>query len=1827
MIRNRFKFIKPPLIRWHECYKAVAKILDTPATSYAAMTDKLFSIRQMDSSEMQDASRVSTVICILGLALAYYLASKLGLLFTIPSGYATAIWPPSGIAFAGMLILGYRVWPGVLLGAFLANFPETLDTSSADSTLLTFLLPLLIGAGATLQASVATFLVRRVGGFPNALASAHQVFTFLILGGLAASLLNASIGVSLLHFNGHLESSEFWINWVTWWAGDSMGVFIFTSLILVWFQHPRETWRERRLTLTIPVIATFVLAMLLVSFGTKWEQDRLDVLFNQYAASQKQSVQQSLNSLLGVMHSLQSFFVASEQVEREEFKSFAGMLLSANPFIKALSWNPLIADSERAEYEQQLQEQGFHNFQITELGASKQRLIAADRDEYIPIYYIEPLIENQLALGFDVYSDDTRKQAMELARDSGKAVSSGRIKLVQELEPSYGVLVNIPVYQNHVPVDTVEQRRLHLKGYLTGVIQLKDALTKILNYTEEEGIVHRLLDDSAPNESALLYQDNHYLDQGGLELHENRLIPGSIIYQSQIPLSFALRDWRLEILAGKTFIALHRSENTALILLVGLLITGMLGFFVLVVSGRDGKLRNQIYERNMALQESEENLKEAQRIAHVGSWYLDFLSEEVAYSEELFLMYGFDPTQPLPSLSEHEKQFSPESWQLLNTNLQRTRDSGKPYELELERVLADGSKGWMWVRGEAVRDETENIVGIRGVAQDISERKRIQTTLAESEAHYRKLFTESSIVMLLLDPVNGAIRDANDAAVMFYGYTHDQLRTMNISAINNLPSDEIQAVMIRARAKGQSYFEFRHRLANGEERFVQVSSGPIAVDGQVLLLSTILDVSERKKAEQALRDSENLMRDLFDKAPLAYQSLDMEGNILEVNELWLSQMGYQREEVIGRFIGEFISNDSIATLQREFPQFQDRGRVDGPIFQLVRKDGSLFLWEINGRIAQDAEGNSVRTHCMLTDVSEREAAQLAMIDSESRLRSYIDNAPIGVFVADKTGRYVNVNPTGCDMVGYDHDELCSGMTIKDLSGSDDIESSMSGFEELLQRGQGTFEIPLRRKDGSIITTSITANILPDGHVIGFATDISERKHSEASMREALVVFNASSQGIMTTDAEGNITAINPAFSTITGYTVEEVLGKKPSIMKSGRHDDSYYQSMWKAVNETGCWEGEIWNRRRDGQIYPQWQTITSVLDHQGNVVEFVALFSDITERKQQEEEIWHQANFDSLTGLANRNLLGDRLERALVQARRNENKTGLVYLDLDGFKWINDTLGHDVGDELLIEVASRIKSTLREQDTAARMGGDEFTVVIQDLKDMESIRAVGEKLVGLLQEPFSLQGSTHQISGSVGITVYPDDGEDVQTLLKNADIAMYKAKQGGKNRYQFYSRHMQIDTQARMQMESDLHRAIQNQEFILHYQPIVDGDSGELVGAEALIRWIHPEKGLISPLDFIPVAEDSGLIVPIGEWVLREAARQWSAWCSKGHYPLRISVNVSSPQFREDSLEQLVVDVLRENDVQPGFLVLEITESVLMDGSAEAEARMKGIKELGIKYALDDFGTGYSSLSYLKRFPVDIVKIDRSFINDCPDDHNDAHLVEAIVSMAHSLGLRVTAEGVETEAQYEFLRDLGCDYIQGYLVSRPLPADAFEILIERGLLLLPTDGASIEETRFLAALRQDLLDVDDWLERLLSEHFMYLDGYKSNLDWEMKGMNLRSAVTVHLDWRRRLDDFISQSSRDATFNVEYAGSSEECMLGQWMTSHCNHKSPAMLRLDKVHHAFHRLAGQIVDDHLNGFRTLARRALMGVAFREASRDVVTALIDCYLEELSQSGTDT
>ncbi len=558
--------------------------------------------------------------------------------------------------------------------------------------------------------------------------------------------------------------------------------------------------------------------------------------------------------------------------------------------------------------------------------------------------------------------------------------------------------------------------------------------------------------------------------------------------------------------------------------------------------------------------------------------------------------------------------------------------------------------------------------------------------------------------------------------------------------------------------------------------------------------------------------------------------------------------------------------------------------------------------------------------------------------------------------------------------------------------------------------------------------------------------------SQRNLRLSKQVIDATLDGVVITNAEGVIESVNPAFTKLTGYSAEEAVGKTPALLKSGRHDKTFYEALWTSLRETGHWQGEIWNRRKTGEIYPEWLTITEIRDDIGGEHKYAGVFSDISERKESEQQIRALAYYDALTGLPNRRLFHDRLGLALSQMRRHEQKLAVMFIDLDLFKRINDTLGHDAGDAVLVEMAARLKTCVRESDTVSRMGGDEFTILMPEIRGPDDAAHLARRVVASLREPLTFDGRELYVTSSVGIAIFPDDGETADELTRSADTAMYRAKELGRNNYQLYTESMHTESLERMAIESHLRQAIERGEFDLNYQVKVDLVSHRTTGVEALLRWNNPELGLVPPAQFIPIAESTGLILPIGGWVLEHACRQACAWRDLGLPEISVAVNISSRQLHQSNLVETVTAALEATGFEASRLELELTESMLMENLDEVAPQLVRLRELGVRIGIDDFGTGYSSLAYLKRLPIDTLKIDVSFIRNIPDDADDAEIVAAVVAMAHRLDLKVVAEGVENEAQVRFLRTLGCDQIQGYLVGRPLSADNLASLLDRKLL-------------------------------------------------------------------------------------------------------------------------------------------------------------------------------
>jgi diguanylate cyclase (GGDEF)-like protein/PAS domain S-box-containing protein len=571
--------------------------------------------------------------------------------------------------------------------------------------------------------------------------------------------------------------------------------------------------------------------------------------------------------------------------------------------------------------------------------------------------------------------------------------------------------------------------------------------------------------------------------------------------------------------------------------------------------------------------------------------------------------------------------------------------------------------------------------------------------------------------------------------------------------------------------------------------------------------------------------------------------------------------------------------------------------------------------------------------------------------------------------------------------------------------------------------------------------------------VGTITDISANKLAEEQSRLAAKVFDNTNEAILITDINNNIVTANEAFTDMTGYTLDEVKGRNPKLLSSGEHDEAFFKDMWKSINELGSWQGEIIDKNKAGKHFYKHLAINAVKNEHGIVTHYISISSDISERKEYDKNVHFLAYYDVLTGLPNRTLLRDRLGQMIAAAHRDNMQFALLFLDLDRFKYINDSMGHSVGDKLLQSVAQRLQVCVREGDTVSRIGGDEFIVLLREI-DEQGVKLVADKLLKALATPFNLNGQEISTYASVGIALYPDHATDLDVLMKNADAAMYCAKENGRNNYKFFTPEMNFRANQVFLMEKDLRVALEQDQFTLVYQPQVDLMTGKICGAEALLRWKHPEKGFISPAEFIPVAEETGQIVPIGEWVIRTACWRFASWQKQGMRAIPVAVNLSIRQLRQPNLAEVVEAAVKENGLDPHCLELEITEGIMMGDTKTAMAFLTRMHELGVQMSIDDFGTGFSSLSYLKNLPVNKLKIDQSFVCDIETDESDAAIVRSIISLGHRLDLKVIAEGVETLEQLDFLRIRGCDEVQGYYFSRPLSADDFQKFVNSEPTLL-----------------------------------------------------------------------------------------------------------------------------------------------------------------------------
>ena len=825
-----------------------------------------------------------------------------------------------------------------------------------------------------------------------------------------------------------------------------------------------------------------------------------------------------------------------------------------------------------------------------------------------------------------------------------------------------------------------------------------------------------------------------------------------------------------------------------------------------------------------------------------------------------------------------------------------------------------------------------------------------------------------------------------------------------------------------------------------------------AISAALLGLVVAIRRGQRRQmlAAVALAKSETMLRTVFDVLPIGITLGDQHGRITDCNRTAEQILGIDRETMLSRDcdgpVWDIVRADGTPMPAEEFASVRAL-REQRPVYDVEmgvnRPDEEQRWLRVSAMPIAGADGGVVIAYA---DITERRRGQKALAASERRFRTLFESFPEMVFVVDTSGRFSLVHVPQNEWLSAVDASTWPSKPLEEILGAEVAGLLSSALAEVMADG-GSQTVEFRyafagieRDYAATVSPMQGETAWPEGFVVVLRDVTAERLFSE-SQRIAATTFE-SQEGMMVTDDRGVILRVNRAFTELTGYEADEVVGKTPAVLKSERHDQEFYRAMWSELEFKGYWQGEVWNRRKDGELYPEWLTISAVADEQGRTTHYVGAFSDISERKEAEMQIRHLAFYDPLTELPNRRLLFDRLQQALAAGHRSRAYGALLYLDLDHFKMLNDTRGHDAGDELLIEVAARLRASVREEDTVARLGGDEFVVMIEGLGADEAAAAsqtgrLAEKIRYALAEPFKLKGGGYSLTPSIGVSLFRGHEADVQVLLKQADMALYEAKEQGRNAVRFFSHAMQEVVTARVAMLAGLRDAIEHRQFELYLQPQF-GVDGERLGAEALLRWLHPEQGMIMPGEFIPLAEESGLIVPIGNWVLGTACDILADWRHTRPNEC-LAVNVSALQFHQPDFIETLQSMLERSGAAPASLCLELTESaVLADVDAAAE-RMERLKTMGVIISLDDFGTGYSSLSCLKRLPIDEVKIDRSFIDEIATDPQDAAIVRAIVVMCQSLGVTVIAEGVETALQRDFLVECGCDALQGYLLGRPAP--------------------------------------------------------------------------------------------------------------------------------------------------------------------------------------------
>ena len=1027
---------------------------------------------------------------------------------------------------------------------------------------------------------------------------------------------------------------------------------------------------------------------------------------------------------------------------------------------------------------------------------------------------------------------------------------------------------------------------------------------------------------------------------------------------------------------------------------------------------------------------------------------------------------------------------------------------------ELVRVESEGRTRLFAVTRSDI-SEIGHQTGYVWVLRDVTDEQQAMRVLQETRRRYQDIFEGTGVALCVLD-LSGVrnlllqhklrdaaglqrwlradaehqellveqlrITEANQVALNLLGVKSTEQAWQQLIDNGPIQHDDLRYRLAVAVIEGPNLVELETQLvtAQGLQRHVWlVLRLPEMIQDYQAVTLSISDITSRKRIELSLIERERFWSEVVRSVPDLLYVHDMQNSqVLFSNHSLGLQLGYSKAELRAMredFWTQVLHPDDAEYYWRirNLQKVVGAGLLLESVLRWRHRNGQWHWFSIREQaLARDDHGRVSRLIGVAKDITEQIERNQSLRDSEQRYRLLAESISDVIFSTDSTLNLNYVSPSVEPVLGYP----VNWVMTNGFYGLAANPQQLSGLKLLMERIHDALderdrlnrlrdELPDQlfvfdclRADGHKIPVELRLVLMWDENgrfegILGVGRDISQQRRAEKDLRMAATVFEHSTAAILVTDPAGYIVQVNKAFSRVSGYSAGQVLDQLPGMLTADRQQATHMQYILGQLNQRGSWEGEVWLKRKGGENFPAWVGITAVHDEEGDLVSYVCFFSDISERKASEQRIHRLAYYDALTHLPNRTLFQDRLHSALQHAERHDEWVVLMFLDLDRFKPINDSLGHAAGDRMLKDVAVRLSACVDGDDTVARMGGDEFTLLLQPRATREGAlnRAihVAEQILSSLARPFVLEGREFFVTASIGIALAPQDGNELSQLMKNADTAMYHAKERGKNNFQFYQADMNASALERLELESDLRHAQEQGQFVLHYQPQFSGDGRRLTGVEALLRWNHPARGLVPPDEFIPVLEELGLVVQVGEWVLEEACRQLKTWHEEKIRIPKISVNLSARQFGEGDLTARIATILERTGVAPACLEVELTESILMRDVSSAMQTLNELKRLGLCIAVDDFGTGYSSLNYLKQFPIDVLKIDRSFVDGLPDGEQDAQIARAIIAMAHSLNMMVIAEGVESHAQLEFLREHGCDEVQGYLLGRPMEARQF----------------------------------------------------------------------------------------------------------------------------------------------------------------------------------------